>query len=557
MNSWPSFSVIICNFNYAQFVGQAIQSVLDQHYPTDRLQVIVVDDGSTDGSHLVYQPFAHDPRFLAVLQENRGQTAAFEAGVQVATGDYVCLLDSDDLFVPHKLERVAARIAQLAEAPDNLFMCHDLVLEDITDAIPLKQAQTWFDVVGINRLPDSFTLTQQAMHFPFSIPSGLVFSRPVISACLEAIPAWAFPRGADGVVCPAALFKTGRVHYLREPLGVYRIHRDNEFATLVNGRYTPRFNPQGRAPKTLYFLEQWIDTLDQPAPQRALALDYLRRFEHLGRRLSASRKLTEPRVSVAVLGLAGRHDDAARESISASLQSHGYVDFQSAADPELPELQQMARAYAASDGEYMVFMRAGDRLDREFVERHLYWRQHGALVGLSCSDVRLASSAGSLVHADVLRNSGAWKQNLQQVPPLATTLRDWVAPPMSACMFRRNALLDRLFARRGDMPDELQDAGFWLVFQFQHHTSGVLRILETLTTCRLPEGAAATYAYLSAPSGSSGTLVDPPVFSAAAWLTQFYQDEPALFQQWLPASWHQRFGPWLAAHMGTVTHGRP
>ena len=76
MSVLPSFSVVICNFNYARFVGQAIQSALDQDYPADRLQVIVVDDGSTDDACAVYARFADDPRFLLVVQENRGQTAA-------------------------------------------------------------------------------------------------------------------------------------------------------------------------------------------------------------------------------------------------------------------------------------------------------------------------------------------------------------------------------------------------------------------------------------------------------------------------------------------------
>ena len=150
------------------------------------------------------------------------------------------------------------------------------------------------------------------------------------------------------------------------------------------------------------------------------------------------------------------------------------------------------------------------------------------LVGVSCNDIRLASASGSLVHADVLRNSGAWKQNLQQVPPLATALKDWVAPPMSACMFRRSAFLDRLFDSWEMVPPDLQNAGFWLVFQLQHHTSGVLRILETLTTCRLPDGAAASYGYLSAPSGIDATLQPPPIAETVAWLGQFYQREQAL-----------------------------
>ena len=71
----PRFSVVICNYNYARFVGDAIRSALEQDYPADKLDVIVVDDGSTDESRTVYAQFADDTRFTAVLQDNRGQTA--------------------------------------------------------------------------------------------------------------------------------------------------------------------------------------------------------------------------------------------------------------------------------------------------------------------------------------------------------------------------------------------------------------------------------------------------------------------------------------------------
>ena len=569
------FSVLICNYNYADFVGLAIQSVLDQTYPADRFEVIVVDDGSTDGSRAVIDPFRRDVRVQIVFQENRGQASAFEAAIKLAKGDYVCLLDSDDLFLPLKLARVAAKITALALPPSDVFLCHDLVIdvaagaEKITSVAnstaPEPFAQSWFDVTGISGLAEQLVLADPVRSFPYSIPCGLVFSRNLVAGVLAALPCWSFTRGADGILCPAVLLQTGRVNYLHERLGVYRIHAGNEFASVVNGRYTPRFNPSVRAPRSLRFLEQWVDLLDQPAPQRAVALDYLRRYEHLGRKLSASRQLSAPVVSIAVLGmepvaLAEPAEPAAPAdaSLTHSLQSHEPVHFHRVHDhrsdcvgePPLTELAQMAKGYFETPSDYIIFMRAGDRLDRELVERHLHWRQHGALVGVSCNDIRLASASGSLVHADVLRNSGAWKQNLQQVPPLATALKDWVAPPMSACMFRRSAFLDSLFDRWESVPLDLQNAGFWLVFQLQHHTGGALRILETLTTFRLPDGAAASYGYLSAPSGIDATLLQPPVAETVAWLGQFFQQEQALFQRWLPPAWHQRFVPWLAAQRG-------
>jgi glycosyltransferase involved in cell wall biosynthesis len=548
---WPFFSVIICNYNYAQFVGDAIRSALNQDYPADRIEVIVADDGSTDGSRDVYAQFANDARVTVVLQENRGQTAAYATAVQRAGGDYICMLDSDDVFMPNKLRRVAQRIAETGEAPDNLFLCHDLVLEDITRAPPKRQSESWFEVVGVSTLGPQFTLAEEAMSYPFSIPCGLVFSRGVLAQCLEAIPAWAFVKGTDGIVCPSAFLKTGTVHYLKEQLGVYRIHATNDFASLVDGRFMPRFNFTTRAPKTFNFLSQWLDLLDKPPPERAVALDYLRRLEHLGRKPSVSRQLNEPVVSVALLGDSSQLPLYATPSVS--LQSHPGVTFSTARSAAAPELLQMADTYASNQGEYIVFLRAGDRLDREFVERHLHWRQHGALVGVSCSDVRLASRTGSLVHADVMRNSGAWKQPLQQVPPLATGLGDWVAPPLSACLFRRTAFLDALFAQAAQMPLQLQQAGFWLTFNLQHHTGGVLRILETLGTCQLPDGAAASYGYLSAPPDETGALLVPPVALAAAWFAQFYATEQAMFRRWLPPAWHQRFGPWLSAQQKAAT----
>ena len=207
----------------------------------------------------------------------------------------------------------------------------------------------------------------------------------------------------------------------------------------------------------------------------------------------------------------------------------------------------MARAWADTDAEYLVFMRAGDRLDRDFVEQHLNLRQQGTLVGLSCSDLRLLSAQGSLVHTSVMRHSGAWKLALQTVPPMATGLRDWVASPWSTSMLQRNALLDRLFARHATAPPELQAAGFWLTCQFAHHTAGIVRFRETLSSCRLAPGMTASYGLLLAAGDIHGALVTPPVDAALAWLQDFYQQELPLFRQSLPPAWHQRFVAWLAA----------
>lgn len=99
-------SVIIPTFNRAEFLKEAIQSVLDQDYfrglDTARLfEIIVVDDGSTDKTGETVQNFACDIRHL--YQENRGVSAARNAGLQHAKGDFIAFLDSDDLWKKDKI----------------------------------------------------------------------------------------------------------------------------------------------------------------------------------------------------------------------------------------------------------------------------------------------------------------------------------------------------------------------------------------------------------------------------------------------------------------------
>jgi hypothetical protein len=95
-------SVIIPAYNRAHLIGRTIDCVLGQTYP--HCHVILVDDGSTDGTaDLVTTRYAGNPRVRLVREENRGPSAARNAGLAVATGDYIAYLDSDDVWRPWKL----------------------------------------------------------------------------------------------------------------------------------------------------------------------------------------------------------------------------------------------------------------------------------------------------------------------------------------------------------------------------------------------------------------------------------------------------------------------
>ena len=97
----PKVSAIIPNYNYAQYVGEAIDSVLDQTYPN--IEVVVVDDGSSDGSREILEGYGD--RIKVILQENQGVSAARNNGVKASEGRYLAFLDADDAWLPTKIQK--------------------------------------------------------------------------------------------------------------------------------------------------------------------------------------------------------------------------------------------------------------------------------------------------------------------------------------------------------------------------------------------------------------------------------------------------------------------
>ena len=93
-------SVLIPTYNRRQYVVEAIESVLAQDYSD--MEIIVVDDGSTDGTESALKPYLSDIRLIRT--ENRGPASARNVGMAAARGEYIAWLDSDDLYYPFKIE---------------------------------------------------------------------------------------------------------------------------------------------------------------------------------------------------------------------------------------------------------------------------------------------------------------------------------------------------------------------------------------------------------------------------------------------------------------------
>lgn len=97
----PLVSVVIPTYNAAEFLGETLDSVLAQTYPN--LEVIVVDDGSTDATPELLRTYGE--RITVLRQANAGQAAARNRGARLARGEFLAFLDSDDLWDPDKIAR--------------------------------------------------------------------------------------------------------------------------------------------------------------------------------------------------------------------------------------------------------------------------------------------------------------------------------------------------------------------------------------------------------------------------------------------------------------------
>ena len=111
----PTFSVVIPSYNSAQTIGSAIRSVLAQ--TRSDFELIVADDRSTDDSREVVTAFLGDERVTLVTRDvNGGQSAARNTGIARARGEYVCFLDSDDVWLPRYLDEMAVSLEANSDA---------------------------------------------------------------------------------------------------------------------------------------------------------------------------------------------------------------------------------------------------------------------------------------------------------------------------------------------------------------------------------------------------------------------------------------------------------
>src|SRR5580692_197518 len=113
MTPQPLITVLIDTYNYGRFIEEAINSVFSQDFSMERVQVLVVDDGSTDDTAERVKKYGS--RIEYFYKPNGGQGTALNEGFALARGEIVVLLDADDYFLPGKLRRVAEEFQNYPE----------------------------------------------------------------------------------------------------------------------------------------------------------------------------------------------------------------------------------------------------------------------------------------------------------------------------------------------------------------------------------------------------------------------------------------------------------
>ncbi|OKH11927.1 glycosyl transferase [Fischerella major NIES-592] len=217
-------SVIISNYNYARYLSAAIESVLAQTYTN--FEIIVVDDGSQDNSRDVINQYEQRSphQVKGIFQENQGQGAAFNTGFAAARGEIIAFLDADDVWKPNKLQR----IVEAFQDSNTVGVMHQLESIDAQDKL-LDTNYTRGRVPNIE-LAKLILDTGNAWFYPPT--SALAYRRSALTKVMP-IDTKTWRLWADGclVYCTAFL---GKIQYLKEVLGSYRLHGKNYHASQQN-----------------------------------------------------------------------------------------------------------------------------------------------------------------------------------------------------------------------------------------------------------------------------------------------------------------------------------
>jgi len=207
----PDVSVIIPCYNGRRFIGAAIESVLSQTQPPR--QVIVIDDGSTDGSATVIKRYVGDVVQL-VEQANAGESRARNVGFERATGEYIALLDADDMWLPDKIAR---QVEALRREPDAVAVYTRVFnFSEQIDDCGREETERTMDDPSVRDL----------IEYHYVTPSSLLVRASVLAE--HNIRFDETTQYSEDMLFAADLRLAGRLRLVDEPLTAKRTHGDQQ-----------------------------------------------------------------------------------------------------------------------------------------------------------------------------------------------------------------------------------------------------------------------------------------------------------------------------------------
>lgn len=212
----PLVSVLVPNYNYAGYIGEALQSVLEQSY--SNFEIVVCDDGSTDDSvDVVERCAAKDRRIRLIRKDNGGAASALNRAYEAAKGDIICILDADDAYYSTKLDAVVDAF----QSNEWGLLVHPLMVVDAHGrGIQRKPAYGRFEEGWI-----ADDVARRGARWTYMEASAVCLRRSV-GGMIFPIPEDYFWTWADAYVCTMAAM-ISPVGYIDRALAAYRLHGSN------------------------------------------------------------------------------------------------------------------------------------------------------------------------------------------------------------------------------------------------------------------------------------------------------------------------------------------
>jgi glycosyltransferase involved in cell wall biosynthesis len=216
------YSIVISNYNYGRYISDALESCLK----LDRkllLEIIVVDDGSSDGSEIIIKEFVNkNPLIIkAVFQSNSGQLAALKNGLKIASGEYICLLDADDFYLSSNYLNELNKIYGFTK--DIKFVFSDtLTVNEFKSSIPLSGGNDL--MIGKTKF-----LTYFKKYWIGNVTSSISFNRELIRFIgdLDDKINGDWVTRADDIIVFLSSLNDFKKYYLNKKLVGYRVHGRN------------------------------------------------------------------------------------------------------------------------------------------------------------------------------------------------------------------------------------------------------------------------------------------------------------------------------------------